>query len=417
VKLPKVLAINGVSIGLTKEDVRLDAANPGRANFTVQSVEALKGRVTLDVGYKDRTLQRRFIGYVQRCTAANAVLRVLFCRELAAVLTNSQPLNLRHVDLRTVLAQVREQAGLRFHVPDRPYASMKAPYFYSLVAACQATDSLARVFSIPDFTWYPLGNGKVFVGRWGDSFDGVAALAGLRSGATINHGERITRVTSMTRWPSDGRCNRRTGERQFPELAGGYLLSRFARIVAVAGAPADAGICGDVRPRYAVDFVVLGADDEPDPALLPLTGVALPLPTGGEKMGFYAFPAEGTRVVVCFAYGLPNTPCIQASLPRVPKGDQLGQHSEAAQRRVDANGNALRQTDGQIQDKAIGARWKFWTIPKAFSITPGRWPTLRPSPCKRQNDRGTGRAQAAVGGIGQPGGGGRSAPGHRTGSE
>ena len=318
-KLPKVLAINGVSIGLTKEDVRLDAANPGRANFTVQSVEALKGRVTLDVGYNDRTLQRRFIGYVERCTAANAVLRVLFCRELAAVLTNSQPLNLRHVNLRTVLAQVREQAGLRFHVPDRPYASMKAPYFYSLVAACQATDSLARVFSIPDFTWYPLGNGKVFVGRWGDSFDGVAALAGLRSGATINHGERITRVTSMTRWPSDGRCNRRAGERQFPELTGGYLLSRFARIVAVAGAPADAGICGDVRPRYAVDFVVLGADDEPDPALLPLTGVALPLPTGGEKMGFYAFPAEGTRVVCASPTACRTHSAFKRACPGYPK--------------------------------------------------------------------------------------------------
>jgi hypothetical protein len=195
VKLHKILAIKGMSIGLTKEDVRLDAANPGRASFTVQSVEALKGRVTLDVGYKDRTLQRRFIGYVERCTAANAVQRVLFCRELAAVLTNSLPLNLRHVDLRTVLAQVREQAGLRFHVPDRPDASMKAPYFYSLVAACQATDSLARVFSIPDFTWHQMGNDKVFVGNWGDSFYGGAALAGLRSGTTINHGERITRVT------------------------------------------------------------------------------------------------------------------------------------------------------------------------------------------------------------------------------
>jgi uncharacterized protein involved in type VI secretion and phage assembly len=91
----------------------------------------------------------------------------------------------------------------------------------------------------------------------------------------------------------------------------------------------------------------------------PLTGVPLPLPTGGEEMGIYAFPEEGTRVVVCFAYGLPNKPYIQSilphglSMPKVPKGDQVWQHSEAAQQRVDADGNWLRQTDGKIRDQAI----------------------------------------------------------------
>jgi hypothetical protein len=152
---------------------------------------------------------------------------------------------------------------------------------------------------------------------------------------------------------------RRSVERQFPELTGGYHLPRFARVLAVADAPADAGICDDFRPRYAVDIEVLGPDGEPDPALPQLTGVPLPLPTGGAEMGIYAFPEEGTQVVVCFAYGLPNKPYIQTilphglSMPKVPKGDQVWQHSEAAQQRVDADGNWLRQTDGKIQDKAI----------------------------------------------------------------
>jgi hypothetical protein len=152
---------------------------------------------------------------------------------------------------------------------------------------------------------------------------------------------------------------RRAVERQFPELTGGYHLPRFARVVAVADAPADAGLCDDFRPRYAVDIEVLGADDEPDPAMPPLTGVPLPLPTGGEEMGIYAFPEEGTRVVVCFAYGLPNKPYIQSilphglSMPKVPKGDQVWQHSDAAQQRVDADGNWLRQTDGKIRDQSI----------------------------------------------------------------
>ncbi|WP_454867363.1 hypothetical protein [Pseudomonas farris] len=152
---------------------------------------------------------------------------------------------------------------------------------------------------------------------------------------------------------------RRAVERQFPELTGGYHLPRFARVVAVADAPVGAGICDDFRPRYAVDIEVLGPDGEPDPQLPQLAGVPLPLPTGGEEMGMYAFPEEGTQVVVCFAYGLPNKPYIQTilphglSMPKVPKGDQVWQHSEAAQQRVDADGNWLRQTAGKIQDKAI----------------------------------------------------------------
>jgi hypothetical protein len=152
---------------------------------------------------------------------------------------------------------------------------------------------------------------------------------------------------------------RRSIERQFPELTGGYHLPRFARVIAVADAPSDAGLCDDFRPRFAVDIEVLGTDDEPDPAIPPLTGVPLSLPTGGEEMGIYAFPEEGTRVVVCFAYGLPNKPYIQSilphglSMPKVAKGDQVWQHSEAAQQRVDADGNWLRQTNGKIRDQAI----------------------------------------------------------------
>ena len=152
---------------------------------------------------------------------------------------------------------------------------------------------------------------------------------------------------------------RRSVERQFPELTGGYHLPRFARVVAVADAPAGAGICDDFRPRYAVDIEVMGPDGEPDTKLPILAGVPLPLPTGGEEMGIYAFPEEGTQVVVCFAYGLPHKPYIQTilphglSMPNVPKGDQVWQHSEACQQRVDADGNWLRQTDGKIRDKAI----------------------------------------------------------------
>jgi len=147
-------------------------------------------------------------------------------------------------------------------------------------------------------------------------------------------------------------------ERRFPELAGAYHLPRFARVLAVADPPTEAGLCDDFRPRYGVDLEVLGPDGEPDPLLPHLLGVALPVPGGGTEMGFYGFPEEGTTVVVSFAYGLPNKPFILQilphglSLPRVPKGDQLWQHSDAVQQRADVEGNWLRQTDARITDQA-----------------------------------------------------------------
>ena len=152
---------------------------------------------------------------------------------------------------------------------------------------------------------------------------------------------------------------KRSVERQFPELTGGYHLPRFARVVGVADAPANASMCDDFRPRYAVDIEVLTPDGEADPNLPVLSGVPLPLPSGGDEMGMYAFPQEGTRVVVCFAYGLPSCPYIQSilphglSLPKVPKGDQVWQHSDAVQQRVDADGNWLRLTDGKIRDHSL----------------------------------------------------------------
>lgn len=215
-KLHKELAINGVPYVLVKNEVRLDAKSPGRATFTIQASAPVKGLVTLDIGYNGNTLQRHFIGYVERSTTASSTQQVLFCRELAAILANPLPLNLRHVDLRAVLVEISQHTGLRFRVPDRPYAGVKAPFFYSLAAGYQAMDSLARVFNIPDFIWQQQGDGEVFVGSWADSFFGVrqplqlpvelfddyqgnqsamiAALPELRPDATINHGERITSV-------------------------------------------------------------------------------------------------------------------------------------------------------------------------------------------------------------------------------
>lgn len=216
-KLHKVLTIAGKVYPLVKDEVRLDLRSPGRASLTIKAEAPVRGLVILDLGYNERALQRHFIGHVERCTAANSQQQVLFCRELTSVLAMPLPMNLRHVDLRQVLAEISTRTGLRFRVPDQPYAKVKTPYFYSLAAGYQAMDSLAQVFGIPDFIWQQQGDGEVYVGSWAHSFWGVrdplplplelfdtyqgnqsamvAALPGLRPGASINQGERITSVT------------------------------------------------------------------------------------------------------------------------------------------------------------------------------------------------------------------------------
>lgn len=216
-KLHQIITIDGARYDLVKADVRLELRNPGRATFTVQATQQLKGLVTFDLGYNDRTLQRHFIGYVERSTTANAKQQVLFCRELAGILAKHLPMSLRHVDLRGVLEHISVQTGLRFRVPDRLYATTRAPFFYSLATGFQAMDSLAQVFNIPDFIWQQQGDGEVYVGSWSDSYFGVrpalqlptelfdnyqgnqsamiAALPGVRPGALINQDERVTHVT------------------------------------------------------------------------------------------------------------------------------------------------------------------------------------------------------------------------------
>lgn len=216
-KLNKVLTVDQVPVNLVTDDVRLDLKSPGRAIFTVFSQAPLKGLVTLDIGYNESSLQRHFIGYVERSTPSSGTQQVLYCREMSAVLAQRLPLNLRHVDLRAVLTEISEQTGLSFRHPDQPYARLKTPYFYNLSTGYLALDSMSRVFNIPDYIWHQQGNGEIFVGSWADSFFGqrpavqlpvelfdgyqgnqsatIAALPGIRPGATFNDGRRITSVS------------------------------------------------------------------------------------------------------------------------------------------------------------------------------------------------------------------------------
>ena len=117
---------------------------------------------------------------------------------------------------------------------------------------------------------------------------------------------------------------RRSVERQFPELTGGYHLPRFARVVGVADAPASAGICDDFRPRYAVDLQLLDENDEPDPALPVLAGVPLPLP------------------VALFNDYQNNQSAMIAALPGLRPGASINQGERITQVTLTGNQMAIR---------------------------------------------------------------------------
>lgn len=216
-KLHKRLKVAGKEVHLIREEVRLELHNPGRASFTVHTQQRLQGAVTLDLGYNDGPLQRLFIGQVERCVPINVQQQQVYCRELTSVLHNSMPLALRHADLAQVLGEIGRLTGLEVHIPDAMYARHRAPCFYSLGNGLQAVDSLRQVFDIDDFVWQQQSDGRLFAGAWGDSEWGqrapldlppqlfeavqgnqralIAALPGLRPGASFNHRQRIVSIT------------------------------------------------------------------------------------------------------------------------------------------------------------------------------------------------------------------------------
>lgn len=146
-----------------------------------------------------------------------------------------------------------------------------------------------------------------------------------------------------------------------PEVAGGLHLDRYARVLAVADAPAEGVTCERFRPRYAVDLEILGPDMEPDASFPKYSAVPLPVGVGGgQESGTFTFPEEGTLAVVGFAYGRPDHPIIRqiypmgSSLPAVARGEVLMQQSPTSFQRVDPGGTWHRETDADIHEKSVG---------------------------------------------------------------
>ena len=144
----------------------------------------------------------------------------------------------------------------------------------------------------------------------------------------------------------------------FPELAGGYHLDRYARIIKISEPPTKGSVCDRFTPMFAADIEILTPEGEVAQGFPIYESVPLPVPAGGNQEGFYLWPRPGTICTVRWVEGRPDHPVIQhiypmgLSMPDVP--DHMGrwQQRDGVHQFVDPSGNWERKTDKDIKDIA-----------------------------------------------------------------
>jgi len=171
-KLLQLLTIGGVEYELAEDRVMLELSGIGRAQFTINTNGepiAKKSKVEYSAGYSQHdTLQQVFLGYVESVSPVDSKHVQIFCRELLGVMVYPIMLSLRHPDFETVLAEVSEQTGLEFSLPDQPYASKKIPNFVNQGSGLHLLDGAGKAFEVDDFIYQQQG-GSIYVGSWADS--------------------------------------------------------------------------------------------------------------------------------------------------------------------------------------------------------------------------------------------------------
>ena len=146
--------------------------------------------------------------------------------------------------------------------------------------------------------------------------------------------------------------------RMFPELAGGYHLDRYARILKISDPPPGGVKCDRFRPYWAADIEILTPEGEPAQGFPKYEAVPLPVPMAGNDEGFFLWPRPGTIVTVRWIEGRPDHPVIQhvypmgLSLPDVPDNMGRWQQRPGVHQTVDPAGNWKRTTDKDIRDTA-----------------------------------------------------------------
>lgn len=372
----------------------LELSGCGRGLITAESAGDCTGAlVRLDLGVGDTTY-RWFTGFVERCGPAENGYKRLFVREFVGALQMKCALSLQHPTLRDVCDAIEQITGLAISTPEREYAATKIPHFKSNGTGYLAVGSLGAAFSIPDFCWYQLPDGTMFIGSYAESrFAGMpvslpeefasSGAAGnsiqmglvpaIRPGVVVN-GQRITKVEatnnemqlSWTPLNASGQPvfeppEKRQIDKHYPELAAKLHVPRLARVTGSADTASLGDVSDPFRPRYAVNLQLLdenGADaDSPE-----LVSVPLPVPMAGGESGMFNFPDEGVIVEVGFVDGRPDKPVIRQTLqdgqtmPSIRPGEQLQQQRAGVSQRVTRDGSWQRETDQAIEESSADRR-------------------------------------------------------------
>ncbi|HHR6207187.1 TPA: hypothetical protein ACS71B_002169 [Providencia alcalifaciens] len=372
--------------------IMLELSACGRGFLTVETEADYTGKlVRFDTGYTD-SLYRYFTGYVERSQPADNGFQKLFVRELVAVFDKMWPCSFQHPTLKIITDYLQENSGLTFILPDAKYINTPIPHFTHNGTGFQLLANLGTVFSIPDYVWYQLPDGKVFTGSWGDSMfkddnhqiptefskkqsAGNSAtyplIPALRAGTVVND-KRINKIQIENdditlHWevknPLTGKAENKSPiknqmDKAYPELSAGLHLPKFARIVS----PSESVNAGDIsdpfRPKYAVDVQLLDSDGNESAAPI-YKAVPLPLPMAGTESGLFQFPPEGSLVEIAFEGGRPDKPFIRQTLsqnntlPDIQPEEQLQQQRKEVFQRVTPDGSWNRETDQSINESSM----------------------------------------------------------------
>ncbi|WP_458118815.1 hypothetical protein OF381_10565 [Mannheimia haemolytica] len=387
----KTVRIDGKEVELVNEKIVKELNNSGRGFITVKADFDTVGKaVEIDVGEYDHYFAF-FSGFVERENSESNGYKRLFIRENTAIFERTLNYSQRHVTVADVCEWVSNKTGLEFKYGDASYSNKPCPHFASYGTGYQLLNNIGKVFGIENYIWKQFADGSVYVGAWADSShseeeweidvkDSNAQSSGLLqipinadidTGAKVN-GKRVQKLTLegdfMTiEWQDlkeNGTLKQQTPERRavekaFPELAGGYHLSKFGRVVGVSDPSSGGEISDPFRPKYAVEVQLLDEQGNEDESLPILSSVQIPVVGSSSQGGDFSFPEVGAKVEIGFVNGQANQPVIRnvfaegKTVPPVGIGERLRQQRPEVFERVDSAGNMIRQTDQGINEQSL----------------------------------------------------------------
>ena len=388
-KINKHAIINSQRIQIINCNIVLELNACGRGFITVpaNSNSYIDKTLIINVGYSNE-LQRFFTGYVESEQAAAKNTKKLFIRELIGCYKQRIDCSFQHPTLKTVTEYLTSKNGLQFDLPAADYVNAKIPHFKHAGTGYHLLQEIGRAFNIPEYTFFQTPTGKIYCGSYNDSYFNdknielgdnlnkiTSSTAGsniveiplvpkLRPGVKIN-GKKVSIVNliddnmTITFEDKAGQKSaaRRQIEKEFPELADGYHLSKMAKVVAISDETNLGDISTPFRPKYAVNVQLL--DENGKESKTPVyKAVPLPVTNIGSEGGSYHYPEEGTEVEIGFINGKPDQPVIRniypnnKTMPDIKKDEHLLQQRAEVFTKIDNVGNMTRESDQTVTDNA-----------------------------------------------------------------